>query len=220
MAKTTYQSYTEETPLHTYRADFLHRAAICAALAQRHGDLASIANDANALVAQIDTRSNALQNAEDDQVRARALEDAEKMDVMDVYTELRRTMFAKKYDITTILPESPSILRRMNAERFTDRADAAVANLKTLPQNDPVRVAFLAALERELAEFNAADRAEDATRNAVQSGKMALTLYKSELAQAREAQLGAILTVLKDREKVAMCTLPWRKYSRSDEGEG
>jgi hypothetical protein len=44
---------------------------------------------------------------------------------------------------------------------------------------------------------------------------MALTLYKSELAQAREAQLGSVLTALKDREKVAMCTLPWRKLSRS-----
>jgi hypothetical protein len=44
---------------------------------------------------------------------------------------------------------------------------------------------------------------------------MALTLYKSELAQAREAQLGSVLTALKDREKVAMCTLPWRKPSRS-----
>jgi hypothetical protein len=26
--------------------------------------------------------------------------------------------------------------------------------------------------------------------------------------------VGAVLTVLKDREKVAMCTLPWRKPSR------
>ena len=44
---------------------------------------------------------------------------------------------------------------------------------------------------------------------------MALTLYKSELAQEREAQLGTILTVLKDREKVAMFTVPWRKPLRN-----
>lgn len=215
MSKNTYQTYTEDTPLHTYRADFLHRGAICAALASRYTDLRNIGTDANDIVAQIDARLNALQNAEDDQVRARALEDAEKMDVVDIYTELRRTMFAKSYDVATILPEAPSNLRRMSANRFADRADVAVANLKSLPEDDPVRTAFLAKLERELAEFNAADRAEDATRTNLKSSSVALTLYKSELAQAREAQLGAILTVLKDREKVAMCTLPWRKYSRA-----
>jgi hypothetical protein len=160
-----------------------------------------------------------LQDAEDDQIRARAVEDAEKIDVADVYTELRRTMFAKNYDVAKILPDAPSILRRMNAERFADRANAAVANLKALPETDPLRVAFLASLEKELAEFNTADKAEDDKRAAVNSGNLGLTLYKSELAQAREAQLGAVLTALKDREKVAMCTLPWRKPSRKNNDE-
>lgn len=215
MAKNTYQSYTEDTPIHFYRADFVHRGAICAALSPRFSDLTRIAAEANAIVTQIDTRLAALQDAEDDQIRARAIEDAEKIDAVDVYTELRRTMFAKQYDVATILPDAPSTLRRMRSERFADRANAALANLKTLPDHDPLRVVFLDVLERELTEFNNADQAEDKKHGAVKSGKVALTLYKSELAEAREAQLGAILAMLKDREKVAMCTLPWRKASRS-----
>ena len=49
--------------------------------------------------------------------------------------------------------------------------------------------------------------------------RMGLTLYKAELVQAREVQLGTILTVLKDREKVALFTVAWRKPSRSAEDE-
>jgi hypothetical protein len=73
----------------------------------------------------------------------------------------------------------------------------------------------LPTLETELAQFVAADKAEDTTRAALKTTRMALTLYKSELAQAREVQLGTILTLLKDREKVAMFTVPWRKPSRA-----
>jgi len=215
MAKNTYQSYTPDTPIHVYRGDFVHRGAICAALTPRFPELASVAADANAIVIQIDARLAALQHAEDDQIRAGAIEDAEKIDVADVYTELRRTMFARNYDVATILPEAPSNLRRLGAERFADRVNAAMSNLKTLPETDPVRVAFLASLEKEFAEFNTADKAEDDKRASLKSGNVALTLYKSELAQAREAQLGSILVTLKDREKVAMCTRPWRKPARN-----
>lgn len=220
MAPNTYQSYTEKTPIYAYRADFVWRGAMCIALGTRHPGLVSIGNDANAIVAQIDARLAALQAAEDDQLRARAIENAEKLDVVDVYTELRRTMSAKNYDVAKILPDAPSILRRISADSFAARADAAVSNLEALPENDPLRVAFLANLKKELAEFHEADKAEDKTRATLRSGNVALTLCKAELAQAREAQLGAILTELKDREKSSAFTLPWRKYSRAaDDGE-
>ena len=220
MAKNSYQTYTDDTPIHVFRGDFVHRGAMCAALAARYADLTIVATDANAIVAQIDIRLGMLQGAEDDQIRARAIEEAEKFDVVDVYTEMRRTMAAKNYDVATLLPEAPSILRRQSTNRFVDRANEAVSNLKALPEADPVRVMFLPKLEKELAEFHTADKAEDQTRAALRSGSVALTLYKSELAQAREAQLGSALATLKDREKVAMLTLPWRKPSRSSsEGE-
>ena len=108
-------------------------------------------------------------------------------------------------------------MARLGIDNFSKRIELAVANLKALPANDSVRLAFLATLEKEATEFNAADKAEDQTRDALKTNRMALTLYKSQLAQAREVQLGTILTVLKDREKVALFTIPWRKWSRSDE---
>lgn len=218
MSKNSYQTYTKDVLMTTYRTDFVHRGAICGALAPRYPDLAAIATECEAIVKQIDTRLAGLQDAEDNQIRARAIEDAEKIDAVDVYTELRRTMAAKNYDVATILPDAPSALRRLNTERFTDRAQAAVANLKTLAETDPVRVAFLSNLEKEFAEFQSADKVEDAAALAIKSSRVALTLYKSELAEARNAQLGAAQAVLKDREKVAMLTLPWRKPSHSAEG--
>lgn len=215
MAKITYQTYTEQTPMDGYRSDSIRRSAMCSALAPQHPELGAVAAEADAILAQIDTRRTALQQAEDDQVRARAIEDVEKLDVVGVYTELRRTMAAKSYNVMTLLPESPSTLNRLGAKSFGERADQAIANLKTLPDSDPLKKEFLPKLEKEMAEFKAADLAEDATRTALQSGKMALTLYKSELSQAREAQLGTIQKVFGDREKTALFTLPWRKASKS-----
>lgn len=217
MAKNTYQTYNEETPITIYRQDFIRRAAMCAALVKRYADLDAVAKEAEEIVAQIDKKLAGLQQAEDAETRARAIEDVEKLDVADLYTELRRTMWAKNYDVTTILPDAPSVLRRLAADSFAKRADAAVASLKALPQNDPVRAAFLANLEKELAEFHAADKAEDETRGARKSGQLALTLYKSELSQAREAELGKLQAVLMDRDKVALFTLPWRKNTKPNE---
>jgi len=215
MAKNTYQTYTELTPIGVYRADFMRRGAMCTALLPRHPGLAAVATAARDRVTEIDAGRDAMQDAEDAELVANAIEDAAKLDVVEVYTELRRTLFAKTGDAATLLPDAPSALARLGIDNFTNRAEAAIANLKALPENDPVRVSFLATLEKELAEFVAADKAEDNTRDALKTMRMALTLYKSELAQAREVQLGTILTVLKDREKVAMFTVPWRKPSRN-----
>lgn len=217
MGKTTYQGYTEDTPIGIFRGDLVRRGAMCTAMSTRYPELAAVATDAKTLVTEIDARRDALQDAEDAQLIANAIEDAEKLDVLEVYTEMRRTMFAKTGDVATILPDAPSTLSRLGIDNFSKRIDLAIANLKALPANDSIRVAFLATLEKEVLEFNAADKAEDQSREALKTNRMALTLYKAELAQAREAQLGTILTILKDREKVAMFTIPWRKSSRSDE---
>lgn len=215
MAKGTYQTYTEETSIEDYRADFIHRGAICGALTKRHAALGSVGEEADTIVAQIDTRRAELQKAEDDQIRARAIEDASKLDVVELYTELRRTLFAKKLDVTTLLPDSPSTLGRLGAKSFRARADQAVANLEKLPDTDPVKAALLPTLKQELTAFYAADEAEDATRASLQAGKVGLTLYKAELSQAREAQLGAVLKALGDAEKIPLFTLPWRKSSKA-----
>ena len=215
MAKNTYQTYTEDTPIDTYRADFLRRSSMCAAIATKFPALAAIATQAGDTVAQIDAKRAALREAEDDQIRARALEDVAKLDVIDVYTELRRTMSAKSYDVLTLLPDAPSSLRRVGTATFTERASLAVSNLKALPDGDAIKTAFLAKLEQELADLAQADKAEDATRAALNSSRVALTLYKAELSQAREAELGAVLNALRDREKTALFTMPWRKSSKS-----
>jgi len=218
MAKNTYQTYTEETPIATYREDFIRRAAMCAALAKRHPALAPVATEAEELIVQIDSKLAGLQKAEDEQTRARAVEDAEKLDVVDLYTEARRTMHAKSYDTATLLPDAPSALRRLGITSTVERLNVAISNLSTLPDSDPIKQAFLSKLQKEASELDAADKAEDKTRLALQSGRLALTLYKSELAQTREAELGKIQTALMDREKTAMFTLPWRKTGKpSDE---
>lgn len=220
MAKGTYQTYTTDTPIDVFRRDCIHRGAMCGALSKkRYPALGPVSDEANAIVAQLDTRSAALRQTEDDQIRARAIEDAEKVDVVEVYTELRRMLFAKKVDVQTLLPDPPSVLGRLNAKTFGSRADQAVENLKKLPDTDPVKTALFPVLVAELAEFHEADKAEDVTRATVQSGKVALTLYKTELSQAREAQLGSILKIVGDSEKMAMFTLPWRKTSRATEDE-
>lgn len=217
MAKGNYQTYTVETSFEHFRADFIHRGAMCNALAKRFPELAPIGADADATLAQIDTRRSELQGAEDDQIRARAIEDAEKFDVLEVYTELRRTLHAKKRDVATLLPDAPSILGRLGTKNFGERANQAVANLKKLPDNDPVKATLLPALEKELAEFHAADTTEDTSRTNLVSARTALTLYKTELSQAREAQLGAVLNVLGDSLKMAMFALPWRKAPKVNE---
>jgi hypothetical protein len=219
MRKTTYQTYTTDTPIDTYRSDFIHRSAMCGAIAKRYPALGDIGKEADAVLAQIDSHRADLQQAEDDQIRARALEDAAKLDVIDVYTELRRTMAVKNYDVMTLLPDAPSALGRLGAKTFGDRAKQAVANLKVLDDNDPVKTLLLPKLEAEFSEFNQADLAEDATRGALRSERMALVLYKTELSQARERQLGAIQNVLGDRERTAQFTRPWRKASGTPEDE-
>jgi len=96
MAKNTYQTYTDETPVETFRADFIRRSAMCAAVSKRYPDLAAVGAEADATLGQIDTRRTLLQQAEDNPIRAHAIEEVEKLDVVEVYTELRRTMSAKR----------------------------------------------------------------------------------------------------------------------------
>lgn len=102
MAKTTYQGYTEITPIGTYRSDQMRRSAMCTALSTRYPQLATVATDAKSLVNEIDLRRDALQDAEDAQLVANAIEDAEKLDVIEVYTEMRRTLFANTGNVTTL----------------------------------------------------------------------------------------------------------------------
>lgn len=214
MGRTTYQTFTAEVPIGTFRDDFIHRSAMCAAIAKRYPDLQTIATEAEAITVQIDSKMANLQKAEDDQLRARAIEIVEKLDVVELYTELRRTMFAKNYDIETVLPDAPSALRRLGITSAAERITVAISNLSALPAGDPIKDAFLTKLQTEHAELDAADKAEDKTRLGVHSGRIALTLYKSELSQVREGQMGKIQTVLKDREKSSMFALPWRKVGK------
>jgi hypothetical protein len=74
-----------------------------------------------------------------------------------------------RYDIATLLPDAPSRLGRLGAKSFGARVDQAVANLQKLSAADPVKMALLPALEKEVAELHQADLAEDATREDLNS---------------------------------------------------
>jgi hypothetical protein len=101
---------------------------------------------------------------------------------------------------------------------LVERANRAVAKPEG-PPGDTLKTTLLPKLQQDLAEFQQADVAEDTTRANLQSGQMALLLYKTELSQAREAQLGAIQRVFGDRERIAQFTMPWRKASKRTEDE-
>jgi hypothetical protein len=120
-------------------------------------------------------------------VRAKAVEDAGKLDVVDVYTGLRGMMTVQQRDqLFAFLP-------------------------------DPLRRDYLSRLQTEVEEFRRADEAEDAVRLRVRSARLGLLVYKSELARARDAQLGTIQTILGDRAKAAAFTIPWRRNAQDDD---
>lgn len=214
------QTYTADTPIEIFRRDYLYRHAVCQALTVKHTELGAIATEAGAVVAAIDGRLADLQRAEDDHVRARALEIAAKFDVIEVY-ELIRAQFAvyRKDMLLSFLPESPSSLARAGVKRAEDRVNQTIANLKNLPADDAIRTGFLPQLEQEQAELRAADLAEDDVRRAVRAVGLGLTTYKAELAQLRDMQLGQVQAVMKDRAKTEMFTLPWRKPSKKEDTE-
>ena len=217
MSKNQYQTYTPDTPLSTFREDFVRRAAMCAALAPKYPELAPVAADCDSCVAEIDARLVIIQQAEDAQTRAKALEDVEKIELVEAYTEARRTMSAKNYDVLTILPDMPSVLARKGPANLSERMQIAIDKLNALPDGDPIRTAFVPVLEKEYDDFSKADLAEDKTSSALKAGAMAIILYKTELSQRREAQLGKILAVLRDKEKMVLFTIPWRKSSKETE---
>lgn len=214
MPKNQYQTFTAETPLAVFREDFLRRAAMCAALSIRYPELGLIATDCEACVVEIDARMILIQQAQDAQVRAKAAEDVEKMELVDAYTEARRTMSAKNYEVITILPDMPSVLARKRTEVLSERVDVAIARLNALPDGDLIRTAFVPIIEKEFDDFKKADKAEDQTSAALEAMRLSVTLYKTGLSQRREAQLGQLLAALRDKEKVAQLTIPWRKTSR------
>lgn len=192
---------------------------MCQALAPRYPGLAAIGAEAKAQVALIDSRLMALRQLEDDQINAKAIEDAEKIDVVDSYTELRRTLAVKEPDVIKILPDAPSALRERGPVTFIQRLESGIANLKALADADPVKALFLPQLEQELLEFGQADKAEDAARSLLRTGKTALLLFKAELSAIREAELGLIQSILRDKEKTALFTIPWRKYAKGEQGD-
>ncbi|MCU0693900.1 MAG: hypothetical protein MUF54_21130 [Polyangiaceae bacterium] len=214
------QAYTPDTPIEAYRREYLHRHAMCQALVTKYADFGPIAAEAGAVVTAIDGRLADLQRAEDAHVRARALEVAAKLDVVEVY-ELVRAQFAvyHKGTLFAFLPASPSSLARAGVKAAEQRVSEAIANLRSLPEQDEVRKDFLPRLEQEQADLRAADLAEDDVRRAVRTVALGLTTYKSELAGLRDRQLGQVQVIMKDRAKTEMFTLPWRKRSTNEEPE-
>ncbi len=212
MAGSSYQTYTSETPISAFRADFIHREAVCSAFAKRYPELADVAAEARQVVEVIDGRRGAVEKAEDDEIRARAVEDLEKADAIDAYATLRGLVGV--YDeerLLAFLPDAPSALKRLGVKDLRGRVAAAIAGLRSLPDGTNRYAELVGALERELAALDAADGAEDATRAQLKSVRLALMVYRGELAAARDRQLGTVQKVLEDRTRVGLFTLPWRK---------
>lgn len=218
MGKTTYQTYTQDAPLDTFRSDFIHRDAMCQAFAKQFPGLAAIGQECAALVTAMDARAVELRAAQDAVTRARALEQAVKLAVVGVYAKAR-TVFGleDKGAAALILPDSPSTLRKRNVVDFNIRVKSTIESLEDLPEDHPVRVAYLDPLKAEFAEFSAVDVAEDETRARLARIKVSLTLYRAELAQERDGQLGRVQGIIKDRVVTSAFTLPWRKRSKAAE---
>jgi len=218
MSRNTYQSYTPDTPLDTMRADFIRRAAMCTALTGRYPALAEVAGQAAEIAGEIDAHAADLRAVEDDAVRAKALEDAEKIDVIDVYGTLRTMLGLQDRDhLFAFLPDPPSVLGRMPSRKFSERLTQALANLEQLPAESTLRGDFVPRLREEMAGFRRADEAEDDVRRRLRSTRLGMVVYKSELARARDAQLGVVQTATRDRAKTVLFTLPWRKSSAAVE---
>jgi hypothetical protein len=210
VAKTSYQTYTSETPIDIYRKDFLRRNAMCVAMSSKVPALEPVAREAGEIIAAIDGRKTDLQQAEDDQVRAKALEDVERMDVVDAYSKMRLSLTIHAPDqVPRFLPDAPSSLKKIGPKKLTKRVQASIINLSVLPEDHPTRREYLPLLERELEEFTAADLAEDTVRTGLATINLGLSVYKSELSQVRDAQLGTIQSVLGDRSRAAQFTIPW-----------
>ena len=215
MSQNTYQTYSFETPIDTMRSDFIRRKAMCAALAGRYSVLQEVGSACDAIVVQIDARRAELQGAEDALVRAKALEDAEKIDAVGAYATARAMMGAQdRSKLFAFLPEPPSSLGRMPSSRFSERLSQAISNLRKLPEEHPVRKEYLGKLEAEQGAFDAADRAEDEVREQVRGLRLGLLVYRSELARVRDAQLGAVQAATGDRSITAQFTIPWRRWNR------
>jgi hypothetical protein len=221
MARATYQTFTPETPLPIFREDFLRRQSMCAALGAKFPGLEAVGSECTEIIAAMDARKVELQRAEDALVRARALEDAEKIDVIDSYSRLRTILLLdEKETARVLLPDAPSSLGRAGLSSFKERIAASINNLRSLPEDHPVRVEHLPLLEAEHTEFLAADQREDQVKAELSRIKLSLTLYRAELAQLRDGQLGSVQSELEDRARTALFTIPWRKSSRSSSGEG
>jgi len=218
MGKSSYQSYGPETPIEIFRSDSIHRQAMCVALAAGTPALAAVGAECGTIVAAIDARDADIQAVLDDAVRAKAVEDAGKLDVIDVYAELRGMMTIQQRDrLFAFLPDPPSTLGHLGTKKFADRVAMAVTNLQRLPESEPLRRDYLSRLQAEAEEFRRADEAEDAVRLRARSARLGLLVYKSELARVRDAQLGTIQTILGDRAKAAAFTIRWRRHEQDDD---
>jgi hypothetical protein len=65
--------------------------------------------------------------------------------------------------------------------------------------------------------FQRADQTEDSVRTQLRSARLGMNVYKSELARVRDAQLGTIQTITRDRAKTGMFTIPWRTPAESED---
>jgi hypothetical protein len=212
------QSYTQDTPLDDFRKDFIYRGAVCQAAARKKPGLAAVAADCDATVGMIDSRRAQLQQLEDDMVRARAFESAEKLEAIEAYDMVRKQLAAyDKAKVAELLPVPPSTMSKLALEKLDYRVSQAISNIKGLPEDHPVRRDFLPPLEREFAEFQAADVAEDTVRRTFTTARLALTTFKAELAQRRDTELGQVQAVYGDRGKVDFFTLPWRAPAKKEE---
>lgn len=187
---------------------------MCGALVEDYPALAPVATEAREMVVAIDSRGTVLRQAEDEQTVAKAVEDVKKLVVIKKYSDLRLLLTIHEKDrVPDFLPDAPSSLKKLGPKNLTDRVQKSLDNLRVLPADHPVRVEYEPVLTENLAAFKTADLAEDRERAEVATLNLGLSVYKSELSQVRDVQLGTIQTVLGDRTQAVEFTIPWRDTS-------
>ena len=203
------QTYTSRVSLERYRADALHREAMCRALAADDPRYMTVAESAAASVHQIDARAMELRQASDELVRHRAVERASKLRAITEYAKARRALAVDAERLTEVLlPTPPAALKKVGISRAIEIVAQAAANLHRPECPASVREGHLPVVNAHIEKMRVADREEDEVRTGYYALRAALALFKAELETARVKDYATLVGLVQSRPDAEEFFLP------------
>jgi hypothetical protein len=214
------QIYTSKVSLQRFRADALHREAMCRALEEDSPGFHNVAETASLSLQRIDARTLEVRQASDTLVRYRAIERASKLRAAVAYAKTRRDLAAEAARLAEVLlPTPPSVLKKVGIGRVAEIVTLAAKNLERPECPSEVREEHLPLIKAELEKLRAADRAEDDVRASFAALRAAVVLFKAELEIARVKEFAALVQLVGSRADADEFFLPARARSGSDDAE-